>query len=340
MSTKSTPPRPASKAQALRHRQALAAQAASPKVLPRELAKIVADFDIARYGTTTQPVRPFLAEAIRRSNVTGVESVRKHCRHITALAVFTDAQGLPLTIETALTTDNIDDYIRRGMTGESDNRLERRRRLLWVASAANPGPNTPARLSPISYDAVKPPYTPMERAAIMRAARTQPNPRAGEQLAAIVALGFGAGGDSVDLRDLRIRDITGDDQTGAVVAFHGPRPRIVPVRRVAEDLLLGAVHGRSAEELVIGRKQGRRNTAARVVEDAALYKIPHIEPGRMRATWLADLMTDPIPIAVILQAAGLKSARTLVDVLPHLGPWCELKGLPAVSLDVLRGGAR
>lgn len=57
----------------------------------------------------------------------------------------------------------------------------------------------------------------------------------------------------------------------------------------------------------------------------------------MRATWLADLMTDSIPIAVILQAAGLKSARTLVDLLPHLGPWCELKRLPSETIEQLRG---
>ena len=334
-------PRKVSKAAALRHRQALAAQTAANQVLSPQIAAIITAFDITRYGTSTQPVRPFLMEAIRLSNLTGQESARKHCRHLTALAVFSDANGLPLTVAKVLTTDNIDDYVRRGMAGESDdNKLERRRRLLWVASAANPGPNTPAKLRPVGYSAVKPPYTPKERATIVRAARTQPNPRAGEQLAAIVALGFGAGADSVDLRELWIRDITGDERIGLQVAFHGQRPRVVPVRRIAEPLLLQALANRRPDELVIGRKQDRNNTAARVIEDAALYKVPHIEPARMRATWLADLMTDPIPIAVILQAAGLKSSRSLVDVLPHVGPWCEFKGLPAISLDVLRGGAR
>ncbi|MHB1614538.1 MAG: hypothetical protein ACYCYA_09515 [Actinomycetes bacterium] len=56
----------------------------------------------------------------------------------------------------------------------------------------------------------------------------------------------------------------------------------------------------------------RRNTAARAVENAALYNVPHIVPARLRATWLADLMTDAVPIGLILQAAGLRSARTLV----------------------------
>lgn len=156
-----TAPRRASKASALRLRQERAAQAAEQKTMPAEVERIVTDFDISRYGATTQAVRPFLREAMTRSTITGLESARKHCRHLTALAVFSDAQGLALTVESVLTTNNIEDYIRRGMKGESaDNRAERRRRLLWMARAANPGPTSPARLQSLPYEAVKAPYTP------------------------------------------------------------------------------------------------------------------------------------------------------------------------------------
>lgn len=336
-----TAPRRASKASALRLRQERAAQAAEQKTMPAEVERIVTDFDISRYGATTQAVRPFLREAMTRSTITGLESARKHCRHLTALAVFSDAQGLALTVESVLTTNNIEDYIRRGMKGESaDNRAERRRRLLWMARAANPGPTSPARLQSLPYEAVKAPYTPKERGMILRAARTQPTIRKTEQLGAIVALGFGAGADSVDLRDLWVRDITDEGEAGLTVQFHGPRPRIVPVRRVTESLLRAAIAGRRPEELVIGTDPRRRNTAARIVEDAAMYKVPHIEPSRMRTSWLADLMTDPVPLAVILQAAGLKSARTLVDVMPHLEPWRAGKDATADGSQILRGGAR
>ncbi|MDT0165739.1 hypothetical protein Q9R32_09240 [Actinotalea sp. AC32] len=340
MSTATTPRRRVSKAEAQRQRRAAEAQAGAPRPLSSTAATIVASFDISRYGSSTQPIRPFLAETLRLSNLTGEESIRKHCRHLTALAVFSDAQGLALTVEQVLTTDNIDHYIRLGMAQDSpDNRSERRRRLLCVASTANPGPTVPAKLSPVGYDSIKAPYTPAERGTILRAARTQPTARKGQQLGAVVALGFGAGADSVDLRELHVRDIVDHGQDGLSVAFHGSRPRVVPVRRVAEDLLRSAIAGRGADELLIGKDIGRRNTAARVIEDAALYKVPHIEASRMRATWLADLMTDSIPLAVILQAAGLKSARTLVDVLPHTELWLQAKGVPATGGDVVRGGA-
>jgi hypothetical protein len=51
-------------------------------------------------------------------------------------------------------------------------------------------------------------------------------------------------------------------------------------------------------------------------------------------------MTDSIPLAVILQAAGLKSARTLAELQPHLGPWLEHKGLTQAPHTGLRGEQR
>ncbi len=342
MSTPPTAPRRVSKAAALRHRQALADAAVTAHQLTPQAAGIINQFNITRYGTTSQPVRPFLVEAIRLSNLTGAESINKHCRHLSALAVFADAQGLNLTVAAVLTTDTINHYVSVGMAGETaDNRAERRRRLLWVARAANPGPSVPATLSPIGYEAVKAPYTPTERATIIRATRTQPTARKGEQLGAVVGLGFGAGADSVDLRELWVRDIVDHGPAGLSVHFHGPRPRVVPVRRFTEGLLRAALAGRAPDELVIGADINRRNTAARIIEKAALYKVPHIEPARMRTTWLADVMTDPIPLAVILHAAGLKSARTLTDVLTHIDPWVALKTKPAATTgDQLRGGTR
>lgn len=152
--------------------------------------------------------------------------------------------------------------------------------------------------------------------------------------------GAGAGQDSVDLRHLHIEHLEDLGVEGLQVHVQQPRPRIVPVRGRLEDLLRSAIDGRRTGELVLGDKVDRRNTAARAVENAALYNVPHIEAARLRATWLADLMTDAVAIGVLLRAAGLKSARTLVDLVPHLGPWLEHKGLTTPAADALRGGAR
>ena len=128
--------------------------------------------------------------------------------------------------------------------------------------------------------------------------------------------------------------------TGSASTCTAPDPAWCPLRAAFEELLRSAIADREPGHLLLGHKHDRRNTAARATERAALHNVPHIEPARLRATWLADLMTDAIPLAVILQAAGLKSARTLSELQPHLGPWLALKGLVTDEAAVMRGESR
>lgn len=307
--------------------------------LAPNLAAVIENHQPAdRLGRPMDLIRPFLRAAITASSLTGQESVRKYCTHLTEIARYAITRGIPLTVETVLTTSFIDEFVRVEMAEMGDHlRAERRRRLLTLARSANPGPDVPARLTPISHSAVKPCYTPVELAAIARVSLVQPTEARRRDLACVVALGAGAGLDSVDMRDVMTDDV---EDLGIRVHVHGPRPRVVPVRKHFESLLRTAVEGRPPGELVLGQKQDRRNTAARATERAALYNVPHIEPARLRATWLADLMTDPIPLAVILQAAGLKSARTLSELLPHLNAWLEHKGLDSNLDEVGAPGMR
>ena len=310
--------------------------------LPAEVVAVIEAYAPARVSDTTiEKVRPFLVDAITASSLRGKESVRKHCNHITQLACFALKRGLPLEVTALLTTAFIDEYVRVQMAEETEhNRAERRRRLLALARTANPGPGVPPRLTPIGHSSVKPCYSPAELAVIARAARVQPTAARQRDLAIVVALSGGAGLDSVDMRDLLTDHIEDLGEAGIRIHVQGPRPRIVVLRRPFESLLRDALKGMPAGQLLIGRKRDRRNTAARATERAALHNVPHIEPARLRATWLADLMTDSIPLAVILQAAGLKSARTLAELQPHLRPWLEHKGLTEAPSTGLRGEQR
>ena len=335
-------PRRVSMAAANRLAAQLRTEAATPRQLDPVLAKIINEFDLSAYNVPAPAARVFIRDVLTASSLTGHESVRKHCRHLAHLASFALSNGQPLEIGTLLTTDRIDEYIRRGMAGGGDsdhNRAERRRRLLALSANVNPGPNSPARLTPIAHVAVKPPYTPREAAVIIRVAGAQPTYAKGRDLAAVVGLCLGAGADSLDLRHLYVRDITDLGDDGLIVHFAGSRPREVAVRARLEHLLRSALAGRPPGDLVLGKKLDRRHVAAHAVEGAALYRVPHIEPTRLRATWLTDLMTDTVPIGLILRAAGLQSARTLSELLPHTGPWLTHKGLtPGPANDVLRGG--
>ncbi len=342
MTSNSTRRRKPSKAAMARQLAQVQAEHEQQRELPPTLAQLIDDYTGPSYTAVQMAsIRPFLRTVITASTLTGADSVRKHCIHIAGLAAYAICRGVALEPSQMLTTAFIDEYVRLGMTGAGDSvKAERRRRLLALARTVNPGPTTPARLAPIGHSAVKPPYTPPELAVIARVCRTQPTETKRRDLSVVVALCAGAGLDSVDLRHLYTEHIEDLGADGLQVHVQQPRPRIVPVRRGMEELLRAAMGGRRTGELVIGEKADRRNTAARAVENAALYNVPHIEPARLRATWLADLMTDTVPIGVLLQAAGLKSARTLVDLMPHVGPWLEHKGLTAPAADALRGGAR
>ncbi|SEB48548.1 hypothetical protein SAMN04489844_0252 [Nocardioides exalbidus] len=310
--------------------------------LPAEVLAVIEAYVPARVSDTTmEKVRPFLVDAITASSLHGKESVRKHCNHITQLACFALKRGLPLEVTALLTTAFIDEYVRVEMAEETEhNRAERRRRLLALARSANPGPGVPPKLTPIGHSSVKPCYSPAELAVITRAARVQPTAARQRDLAIVVALSGGAGLDSVDMRDLLTDNIEDLGEAGIRIHVQRPRPRVVVLRRPFESLLRDALKGKPAGKLLIGRKQDRRNTAARATERAALHNVPHIEPARLRATWIADLMTDSIPLAVILQAAGLKSARTLAELQPHLGPWLAHKGLTEAPSAGMRGEQR
>lgn len=310
--------------------------------LPEQVASVIETYNpVGIPDSTMEKVRPFLVEVITASELRGPESVRKHCNHLTKIACFAIERGEPLSIPTVMTTRFIDEYLRIAMAEESDhNRAERRRRLLALARATNPGPDAPAKLNAIGHSAIKPCYTPAEIAVIRRVASVQPTQTRSRDLSIVVALGAGAGLDSVDMRDLTTTDVEDLDLDGIRVHVHGPRPRVVVLRAPYEEMLRAAVGALKAGDLLLGKKQDRRNTAARATERAALYKVPHIEPARLRATWLADLMTDQIPLALILRAAGLKSARTISELQAHIGPWLEHKNLVTSDVVAMRGETR
>ena len=57
--------------------------------LPPDLIKVIEDYNPARVPEATMTkIKPFLREAITASTLTGEESVRKHCNHLTELARF------------------------------------------------------------------------------------------------------------------------------------------------------------------------------------------------------------------------------------------------------------
>ena len=318
-------------AAAARRRRAAVSEAAL-QALPTELQHIADHFaPQGHLAPHWDKVRPLAVAVLMRSSVRGSDSFRKALTHVGYFLVWADEQGLPSEI-TTVTRQHTDEYTRVGMAGSSEkSRADRRARLRWIADQVNPV-LAPDRGVSIAKPSVKPPYTGEEMARIVRAARTQPTSAQQRNLSLCVALGAGAGLDSVDLRSLRRHHLRDHKPVGITIAVPGARPRTVTALRDYEDLLREGLAGTDPDALVLGRKEDRRNIAARVISEAVILgDCPRIEQSRLRSTWLVRMLSMPVPLGVLLPAAGLQTGRTLGDLLPYLPP-------PTGVESVLRDG--
>ena len=190
------------------------------------------------------------------------------------------------------------------------------------------GTPTPER---IGHQPVQPPYAPAECAAMVRLARNQPTGARRRALSAVVALGLGAGLDARDQRRVAPDDVSrvdlGDGTTVTVVTVRGPRPRTVVMRQAYVGLLDEAIalhteQGRSPSAPLFGLVESRHNVVSAVTGSSVTATGTGVEisAARLRATWLVAAMCAPVPLAVLLNAAGLRSARTLADLLTYCPP--------------------
>ncbi len=234
----------------------------------------------------------------------------------------------PLGLEELLDAGLVDAYDAHLASNDvPDGSRATRRSVLRRALRSLDAADRPA---PIAYQPVAGPYSPAECAAFVRLARHQPSPARRRELSFVVGLGLGAGLDGRDLRHVA-RDSFADVDLGetapglAVTVAGGDRPRTVVVRRAYEPLVRealvshdGAGRGRTAP--ILGRSQARRNITTPVMTHAVTARATEtvaIEVNRLRATWLVAAMCAPIPLGVLLAAAGLRSARSLTDLLAH-----------------------
>jgi hypothetical protein len=178
------------------------------------------------------------------------------------------------------------------------------------------------------YASVQPPYSAQECAALVRLARNQPTPATCRNLSAMVGLGLGAGLGANEQRSvapIHLRDVElSDGVTGLAVTVLGARARTVIVRADYEELLREAlalhfVEGRKETDLLYGNSATRQSVAGTVTKSAkvAIGGTVDVSIARMRSTWLVALASAPVSLGALLNASGLRSARTLVDLLQY-----------------------
>ncbi|HEU4675331.1 MAG TPA: hypothetical protein VFS29_05055, partial [Motilibacteraceae bacterium] len=342
--TASAPARPPSRAAALRHAKAAAAAAAAvtagPALAPApDLDALPGEVRVAVLAYRPRGVSDAewapLAELGRRLMAGYAPASAANAGHVGShVATFlrwvarwpgrADAT-VPLRAEELLVPGLVDAYLATLTAPDASKATVRSvlRRAVRSLSAA------PASAT-VAYQPVAAPYGRAECARLVRLARNQPTVDGRRALSLLVGLGLGAGLDGRDLRHVTRDGFTdveiGEPVPALAVAVGGTeRPRTVVVARAYEPLVREslALHdkakrGRTAP--VLGRKATRRNVTTPTVASAVTAQAGvtvEIEVNRLRATWLVACMSANVPLAALLAAAGLRSARTLTDLLAH-----------------------
>lgn len=334
MSTK-TPKRP-SKTSVKAQRDALLAQrSAGAGPLPTEYLTWLDRYEpVGLKAEDWARARPFVRDVLQRSRKRGLVDLKKRTSDLTQFAAWLLSRGKVLDPSTAMVRSLVDEYCRVGMpTSVAKSRSDRRSRLRIIADQVNPEQATQQTQKSIARPERRRPYTQAEVAAILRAIATQPTPLLARQLAACVGLGLGAGIDSAELKLLMPCHVV-DTAEGIRVDVPGKRARTVWVRRELEPVVRRGLAGADPRRPLVGQNQARSNVAGAIFDNATwVGDVPKLDQARLRTTWIVWLMSRPVPLSVICNAAGLTSTRTLFDLLPFL----EATGSPA---DLRDGGAR
>jgi len=267
---------------------------------------------------TWAAVGPELREAMLRAGYLGQTHVRKMCSALSCYLGWRLAQRLPVAMADALHDDAIDQFYLRGMS-DLGGRTRNDYRSLLHRLAARVSPEAAlARSVSRGRNDVRPGYTSVQEAVIRRVSLAHRPGETRRRLCGLVGFSGGGGIDSQDFRWLRGRNVEVRDD-GIHVQTEGPKARHVVIRRSYEPLVLVAIENVKPDDLIINLSVNKANPAAQVIAEAQLFDdVPHIEVRRLRTTWISWAITQRIPLNVILEATGLKSAGTLIDMVSYL----------------------
>lgn len=266
---------------------------------------------------------------LEASSVRGDDNMRKHVTHLAYFFHWARTVDLPLEPST-LTRENVGRYDSEALVDAGGpTRQTRRSRLMAMADQIHPD-DAPVKGPPLAHRSVAPPYNVAEMAVIRRVAQVQPTKQLVRQMCLLVGLGAGAGIDSTDIKRLRGSDVTDHGPVKGIEVHvtslrrskdntEKRNRRTVWVLREYEGLVRIGLEGVGKGHHLLGRNAERANVAASVFARAVLSKeVPELTQARLRSTWLATHLQRTTPLNVLLQAAGLTTARSLVELLEHL----------------------
>lgn len=264
-------------------------------------------------------VLPVLRDWVIRSLPAPPAAVDRRLSSGVRLLVWCQEQGIALRPETVLREATLERFLHDAMgsaPGSSRSTVRTTLRSLARALLARPDLVPP----PSAHGTVrmKPPYSPAEAAGLLALAAAQPTAARATNVRALLLAGLGAGLDDRELNTARGCWVRADGPD-VVVDVAGRRPRTVPVRsRYAAALL--ELASAAGDGWLLGGIDTDRGSRVGALSGALSggSDLPALSAGRLRATWLLELLTAGVRVDAVCAAAGLADPRLLVDLFPLL----------------------
>lgn len=236
--------------------------------------------------------------------------------------IWASEQGYKLNRNTLFTTSAIEDFTRRGLPQLVDSsRTNYRSELRSVAGKVASEVYASPSIKRVAHELVRAPYSESEIQSILFTIRYQPTEERRRRLMASVSLGLGAGINANELLELRRRDIQDHGNDGIEIRVPGKNPRTVWLFNEYERDLRDGISELSLRSLVAVGKENSGRNAVNLLYGGVFQSgsnVIKIEQVRLRNTWLIRLLEAPIPLALVMQVAGLSSARTLTDLVLYV----------------------
>lgn len=323
-----------SKAEARRiakaHRAALQAE---PEPLSAELERLLEVWVPKGMATRDWLACQDLVHGVmRRTHIRGAESFRKHLRILTGYVSWAIKSGYPEDVFALMTDDAINDYSRMVLAGTGDATAgTKRSKLRALARTVNPEKNVQAVSPQFRHTDVKPPYTEEDVYWITHRITQVRTPTTRRAIQTAVALGLGAGLTTGDLQTLTRGNIDDQGDSGIYISITGRNPRNIWLRREYEEMLREGISHLSPGGRILGLRHHKDTVRDLYRNIQPTGSGPMVVQSRLRHTWLAHLMCEPIPLVTVMRVAGLTTARTLTDLVPFIHD--------ATDEQLLRGAA-
>ena len=262
-------------------------------------------------------VADFVRAAVRDLDPEGPHRAREWLRTVTALAVWSQREGIPLDREEIFAPDNIRRYAEIGCPELSSPSTATRRAVLrTMGRALTEDAPWPAPEPMLPQRPRHPPYSARDEHRL-RSLRL-PTRYQQRRLDAVLALGLGAGLWAREYLTATPSDLqTADGVTRLQV--HGTRARQVVVRARDAATLLRLAAEYPRENLAGFRAsewdRSRTWNAIRAIDTPTDLRL---ETERLRSTWIVHHLDRGVHLTVLARHAGLKTTRAFTLLMPFL----------------------